>query len=89
VAKDPTKRLRRAAKRLERQRRLASSSGNPVQPRRGRGQPQPPPPDWFDDPEGGAGVREPRRPLPTRPAGALEIQPAGSDNLDLTAAPLR
>ena len=89
MAKDPTKGLRRAAKRLERQRRLASGSRNPVQPRRGNGRPQPPPPEWFDDPEGGAGVREPRRPLPNQPAGALELEPAGLDNLNLTATPLR
>jgi hypothetical protein len=88
VTNDPTKRLRRAAKRLERQRRLASGSRNPVQPRRG-GWPLPPPPDWFDDPEGGAGVREPRRPLPTQPAGALELEPAGPDNLNLTATSVR
>ena len=89
MAKDPTKGLRRAAKRLERQRRLASGSRNPVQPRRGKGRPQPPPPEWFDDPEGGAGVREPRRPLPNQPAGALELEPAGLDNLNLAATPLR
>jgi len=28
---------------------------------------------WLDDLEGGAGVREPRRPYPTMPAGALEL----------------
>ena len=89
MANDPTRRLRRAAKRLERQRRLASGSGNPVQPRRGGGWPQPPPPDWFDDPEGGAGVREPRRPSPSQPAGALELEPADLDKLNLTATPLR
>jgi hypothetical protein len=89
MANDPTRRLRRAAKRLERQRRLASGSRNPVQPRRGRGWPQPPPPDRFDDPEGGAGVREPRRPVPSQPAGAMELEPAGLDQLNLTATPLR
>jgi hypothetical protein len=33
------------------------------------------PPGWFDD-GGGAGVREPRRPFPTAPAGAAEREPA-------------
>ena len=89
MAKDPTKRLRRAAKRLERQRRLASGSRNPVQPRRGGGWRQPPPQEWFDDPEGGAGVREPRRPLPSQPGGSLELEPAGLDRLNLTATPQR
>jgi hypothetical protein len=30
-------------------------------------------PGWFDD--GGAGVREPRRPFPTAPAGAAAREP--------------
>jgi hypothetical protein len=90
VADDPTKkRLRRAAKRLERQRRRASVSRNPVQQRRGRGSADPPPPDWFDNPEGGSGVREPRRPFPGQPAGALEREPAEFDELDVAAMPLR
>jgi hypothetical protein len=32
------------------------------------------PPGWFDD-GGGAGVREPRRPYPTAPAGAAAREP--------------
>jgi hypothetical protein len=90
VANDPVqKRLARAAKRLERQRRRTRPARNPLQPRPGHGIQEPPPPDWFGDPEGGAGVREPRRPLPTQPAGALELDATEFQNLDETATPLR
>jgi hypothetical protein len=40
---------------------------------------------WPDDLEGGAGVREPRRPYPTMPAGALELEEPESDYLELAA----
>lgn len=39
-----------------------------------RSHPDDPPPDD----EGGAGVREPRRPLPIAPAGEMELEIAGS-----------
>ncbi|MBA3529058.1 MAG: hypothetical protein H0T91_07100 [Propionibacteriaceae bacterium] len=41
------------------------------------------PPDDWRDPEGGAGVREPRRPGPTAPAGAMELEPERLAYLDL------
>ncbi len=89
MADNPTKRrLRRAARQLERQRRRAGVSRNPAQSRRDRGWPEPPPPDWFD-PEGGAGVREPRRPFPGQPAEALELKPAEFQQLNVAAMPLR
>jgi hypothetical protein len=41
------------------------------------------PPTGPDDLEGGAGVREPRRPYPSAPAGALQLDEPRSDLLDL------
>ena len=40
-------------------------------------------PRWGDDLDGGAGVREPRRPYPNAPAGALELDEPDSQHLDL------
>jgi hypothetical protein len=88
---DTTKRrLLRAAKRLEKQRRAALAARNPVRPHRGSGGPgrevRPEdlfPPGWPDDLDGGAGVREPRRPYPGMPAGALSLDPPESQYLDL------
>ena len=90
MAEQTTKRrVRRAAKQLERQRRRANALRNPVRPRLWRGIPDPPPLEWFDDPEGGAGVREPRRPFPGRPGAALELEPAKFKHLHVASTPLR
>ena len=100
MADDPVrKRTRRAAKRIERQRRRTGAARtrkaaevprSPAQsPReqRGPGFPDllPPPPMWPDDLDGGAGVREPRRPYPTMPAGALELDMPESQYLEMAA----
>jgi hypothetical protein len=100
VADDPVrKRTRRAAKRVERQRRKALATrtrkaAEPPRPpaqtpreQRGPGFPDLPPPSWPDDLEGGAGVREPRRPYPTMPAGALELDVPESQYLEMSAKP--
>jgi hypothetical protein len=103
MADDPVrKRRRRAAKRIERQRRKALTTPSrraaevprsPAQtPREQRGPgfpdlPPPPPPMWPDDLEGGAGVREPRRPYPSMPAGALELDVPESQYLEMSAEP--
>jgi hypothetical protein len=100
MADDPVrKRNRRAAKRVERQRRKALATRtrkapellrSPAQtPReqRGPGFPDLPPPIWPDDLEGGAGVREPRRPYPSMPAGALELHAPEPQYLELSAEP--
>jgi hypothetical protein len=83
------RRARRAAKRVERQRRAAIATRSPLKQKRGPGYPDLPPPEWPDDLDGGAGVREPRRPFPHHPAGALELEPSRFDNLELIATPLR
>jgi hypothetical protein len=100
MADDPVrKRTRRAAKRVERQRRkaLATRTRKATEPprppaqtpraQRGPGFPDLPPPSWPDDLEGGAGVREPRRPYPTMPAGALELDVPESQYLEMSAKP--
>jgi hypothetical protein len=98
MADDPVRRrTRRAAKRAERQRRKATPSRKAAQatrppaqtPReqRGPGFPDLPPPGWPDDLEGGAGVREPRRPYPTMPAGALELDVPEPQYLEMSAEP--
>jgi hypothetical protein len=102
MADDPVrKRRRRAAKRIERQRRKALATPSrraadvqrsPAQtPRqqRGPGFPDlpPPPPMWPDDLEGGAGVREPRRPYPSMPAGVLQLDVPESQYLEMSAEP--
>ena len=102
MADDPVrKRTRRAAKRIERQRRKAlaartrkaaevpRSRAQSPREHRGPGFPDlpPPPPMWPDDLEGGAGVREPRRPHPSMPAGALELNLPESQNLEMAAEP--
>jgi hypothetical protein len=96
MADDPVRRRsRRAAKDVERQRkalatrtRKAETLRPPAQtPReqRGPGFPDLPPPSRPDDLEGGAGVREPRRPYPSMPAGALELDPPESHYLETAA----
>jgi hypothetical protein len=100
MAEDPVRRRnRRAANRIERQRRKALAtptrkrSGAPQSPaqtpreQQGPGFPDLPPPSWPDDLEGGAGVREPRRPYPSMPAGALELDPPESEYLEMSARP--
>ena len=97
MADDPVRRRsHRPARRIERQRRKALDARTrkaetlrpPAQtPReqRGPGHPDLPPPTWPDDLEGGAGVREPRRPYPSMPAGALELDPPESQYLEMAA----
>jgi hypothetical protein len=75
------RRARRAAKKLEQHRRAQLTAQNPIRPQRGRWFPEPPP---TGDPEGGAGVREPRRPRPTRPAGSMELEIPVEQGLDRT-----
>jgi len=95
MAEDPVKkRIRRAAKRVERLRRKTLAARMPskiVRPSRGRqsgpGFPDLPPPTWPDDLDGGAGVREPRRPYPSMPAGALELAVPDSQYLEVSAEP--
>jgi hypothetical protein len=100
MADDPVrKRNRRAAKRIERQRRKAlatptrraaevpRSPAQTVRGQRGPGFPDLPPPTWPDDLGGGAGVREPRRPYPSMPAGALELDLPNSQYLEMSAQP--
>jgi hypothetical protein len=91
MAKNKLKKRVRKAVRKELQRREALR--RPLGPDRG-GWPNEPytprsEPDWprwpdEDDPEGGAGVREPRRPWPTMPAAALELDEPEPEYLDLT-----
>jgi hypothetical protein len=88
MAEITKRRARRAAKRVERQRRAAIAARSPLKRKRGPGD-QDLPPSWPDDLDGGAGVREPRRPFPHQPAGALEVEPVMFDRLDLAATPLR
>jgi hypothetical protein len=94
---DPVRRRsRRAAKRIEHQRRKALATrtrkAETLRPaaqtpreQRGPGFPDLPPPSWPDDLEGGAGVREPRRPYPSMPAGALELDPPEFKYLETAA----
>ena len=71
MAEVTKRRARRVAQWLEQQRTERIARARPMRPQRG----------WFygpypgdpPEPEGGAGVREPRRPLPTAPAGAIEL----------------
>jgi hypothetical protein len=100
MADDPVrKRTRRAARRVERERRKALATRTreaadapraPAQtPREQRGPGFPdlpsPPPRWPDDLDGCAGVREPRRPYPSMPAGALELDAPESQHLEMSA----
>jgi hypothetical protein len=87
VAQDKTKkRLRKLPRAAERQRR--SAPARPLGP--GPRFPDSQPPVWegpdFDDPDDGAGVREPPRPWPTTPAAALELDEPEPLYLDLTSS---
>jgi len=88
VAKDLTrKRLLKELLRQERKRRRQQRS-RPRGPGRRRGFSEVPPDLWEDGPGGdldrGAGVREPRRPQPTMPADALQLDLPEPQYLDLT-----
>jgi hypothetical protein len=88
VAKNKLKKRVRKAVRKELQRREALRR-RPLGPGRGGSPDEPFPPriepDWPDeDLGGGAGVREPRRPWPTMPAAALELDEPEPQYLDLT-----
>ena len=92
MAKNKTKKRLRKALRKE-QKRREEARRHPLGPDRGSGPNEPFTPgvewDWpdqdrGDDLEGGAGVREPRRPWPTMPAAALELDEPRPLYLDLT-----
>jgi hypothetical protein len=86
VAKKTKTRLRKAVRAAEKLRREAARR-HPTGPGSGPGFPDLPPPPpgdtgWgYDD--GGAGVREPRHPLPTHPADAIALDPPRPQYLDL------
>jgi hypothetical protein len=90
VAKNKLKKRVRKAVRKELRRRQAQR--HPLGPGRGSVSYEPWFPgdesDWprgdWDDPDGGAGVREPRHPRPTMPAAALELDEPLPLYLDLT-----
>ena len=88
MAKNKLKKRVRKAVRKELRRREALR--RPLGPDRGGwpNEPSPPPDDWdyrdWDDPEGGAGVREPRRPWPIMPAAAVELDEPEPLYLDLS-----
>ena len=81
MAKKTKKRARKATRRLEKELRQTSRR-HPSDLGFGQGFPDLPPPPW-DDPDGGAGVREPRRPRPSMPAGALALDEPRPTYLDL------
>ena len=84
---DSTRKRQKAARHRERQRRAALAAATKTQRRTdGPGHSEPPPPPLFPgDFGGGAGVREPRRPRPGMPAGALTLEvPPGPTYLDFT-----
>lgn len=81
-----TETLRTRARRLTRDLRRSGRTPRPI------GSPPPwayaPPVEDFpvdpDDLDGGAGVREPRRPAPPAPTGALAMEEPTEQHLDLT-----
>jgi hypothetical protein len=83
MASTTKKRLRRAAKKVERQRRAAIAT-RPG--KTGRGRVIEPPYHFPDEPDGGTGVREPRRPSPLAPAGGMEREIPTEQRLDLSAS---
>ena len=84
MAKKTKKRLPKAVRKAEKLRRQAARR-HPLGPGSGPGYPDLPPPwnDMWDDPDGGAGVREPRHPRPTQPAGAIALDRPYSQYLNL------
>jgi hypothetical protein len=93
VAKNKLKkRVRKAVRKaLRKQLRPLQAQGYPLGPGRRSGPDEPWRPgteyNWPGDddlPDGGAGVREPRRPWPTTPAAALELNEPRPLYLDLT-----
>ena len=84
---DSTRKRQKAARRRERQRKTALAATTQTRRRTdGPGHAEPPPPPLFPgDFDGGAGVREPRRPRPGMPAGALTLDvPPSPTYLDVT-----
>jgi hypothetical protein len=79
------RRARRIAKKLDQQRESAVRAHRPLLRQRGGWFGEPP---FPDEPEGGAGVREPRRPLPTMPTQSMALDPPVLDQLDLSASAL-
>ena len=86
MAKKTKKRLPKAVRMAEKLRREAARR-HPLGPGSGPGPGFPDlPPPWntrWDDDDDGDGVREPRHPLPTHPAGAIALDPPQSQYLDL------
>ena len=82
LATTTKKSARRAAKKIERQRRVAIAARSPLRPGRPSRGMEPPYP-FPDDLDGGAGVREPRRPMPGRPSGAMELEFETPQQLDV------
>jgi hypothetical protein len=83
--KKTKKRLAKVIRRAEKVRRQAARRP-PLGPGSGPSYRDLPPPwdtMWDDDDDGGAGVREPRFPFPTHPAGAAALEPPRSQYLDL------
>jgi hypothetical protein len=84
VAKKTKKRVPKAIRKAEKLRKQAARR-HPLGLGSGPGYPDLPPP-WdtmWDDDDGGSGVREPRRPFPTHPAGAVALNPASPQYLNL------
>jgi hypothetical protein len=84
VAKKTKKRLPKAVRKAAKLRKQAARR-HPLAPGSGPGSRDLPPP-WdtmWDDDDGGAGVREPRHPFPTHPAGAVALDPPRSQYLNL------
>ena len=73
----------RVRRRLRRGGRRATARPYPLRPGWSRCPDVPPP--GPDDLEGGAGVREPRRPYPSAPSGAVALDEPRSELLDLVA----
>jgi hypothetical protein len=79
MAETTKKRVRR------RSRRAGRRTPGGASPARGGWSRSPDEPPWGpDDLDGGAGVREPRRPYPGAPAGALALDEPHSELLNLT-----
>lgn len=75
-------RARRLTRDLRRSGRTPRPTGSP--PPWAYGSPDEEFPGDPDDLEGGAGVREPRRPPPAAPVGAMALEEPTSEHLDLT-----